>query len=64
MERKPRPKLSVAPSGLIVVRESLTPELRKERREDNKEMARIRKLRKSRMKHGRHRAKPKGRKHA
>jgi hypothetical protein len=60
MERKPRPKLSVAPSGLIVVRESLTPELRKERREDNKEMARIRKLRKGRMKHGRHRAKPKG----
>lgn len=45
---------SVSESGLIIVRDDLTPEQKKERREDNKAMKRSREIHRRRKKHGRH----------
>lgn len=49
---KGRERLQETPTGLIVVRYEMTPEMKKKRREDNKAMREIRKRRK-RNKHGR-----------
>lgn len=40
-------------NGLIVVREGMTPEMRRQRRQDNQEMKRSRAIHRRRKKHGR-----------
>jgi hypothetical protein len=42
-----------SPTGLIIATEQLSPELRKQRREDNRAMAKSRKFHRRRKKHGR-----------
>lgn len=49
----PKLKLSERPDGLIVAREQYEPEVRKQRREDNKAMAKSRKFHRRRKQHGR-----------
>jgi len=47
------PNFTVEKSGLVVVREELTPEQKKERRQDNKEMKEIHSKVRRRKRHGR-----------
>jgi hypothetical protein len=50
---RPKERLTELPNGLVVVRYEMTPEQKKQRRQDNKTAKKSRQLHRKRKKHGR-----------